>query len=106
VAALFDTGRLAAQVAQVVQLGPAHLAAAHHLDLVEGGRQQREDPLDADAAGDLPDGEGLARAAAPAGDHHALEDLDALLLSLFHPHVDADRVSWREFGLLTPDIDS
>ena len=65
---------------------------------------EREDPLDADAARDLAHGEGLARAAAAAGDDHALEDLDPLLVALVHPHVDADRVARRGTRACSPQI--
>src|SRR5436305_2192797 len=65
VAPLFDARRLAAQTAEVVQLGAPHLAPPHDLDPVDVRRMQREHALDADAAGHLAHGEHLARAAAP-----------------------------------------
>src|SRR5947209_19111382 len=43
--ALLQPGRLADQLALVVQLGPAHLAAALHFDLGNARRIQREDAL-------------------------------------------------------------
>src|SRR5580658_1192502 len=39
--------RLAASAAQIIELGAAHLAAAHHLDRVDHRRIEREDALDA-----------------------------------------------------------
>ena len=76
-ALLLDLGLLAAQVAQVVQLGAAHVTAGHDLDLLDDRGVHREGALDADAEADLADGEGLAEAAALAADDDALEDLDA-----------------------------
>src|ERR1700688_93264 len=100
VAPLLDAGRLAAQRAQVVELGAPHHAAPDHLDAAERRRVQREDALDADAARDLAHEIGLAGAAAAPADHHALEDLDAFLVAFDDPHVDAHRVAGAEFGLL------
>ena len=63
-APLGDPGRLADPAAQVVELGPAHVAARGDLEFLDLRRVQRERPLDADAEGLLADGEGLARAGA------------------------------------------
>src|SRR5689334_17886379 len=52
-AALGDARRLAGAAAQVIELGPPHPAAAHHLDGAEARRVKREDALDALAVGDL-----------------------------------------------------
>src|SRR5690606_12731846 len=97
-ALLADLRGLPDAVAQVVQLRPAHLAPADPLDLGDRGGVQREGALDAHAVADLADLEGLADARAGAADHHALEDLDALLLALDHPHVDLDGVPGAEVG--------
>src|SRR5580658_404463 len=59
VATLLDARRLPAQVPEVVQLGPAHLAAGDRLDLVNGRAVHREGPLDAHAVADLAYGERL-----------------------------------------------
>src|SRR5262249_39266621 len=99
VPALLDAGGLAAQGTQVVELGPAHLAAAHDLDLVDVRRMQREDALDPDAARDLADGEGLPGAAPAAADDHPLEDLDTLFIALDDTHVDAHRVPGAELRM-------
>src|SRR5690606_16595612 len=50
---LGDAGRLAATVAQVIELGAAHLAAADHLDGLDQRRIDREDALHALAVGNL-----------------------------------------------------
>ena len=79
---LFDPGLLAAQVAQVEQLGPAYLAQPHDVDLLDVGRMEREDAFHTDAAGGLAHREGGAQpVTAPAGDDVALEDLRASLVA-------------------------
>src|SRR3954469_6687307 len=81
-ALLLDLGGLAAQLAEVVQLRPADVAAGDDLDLLDDRGVHREGPLDAHAEAHLAHGEGLADAAALAADHHALEDLDARAVAL------------------------
>src|SRR4051812_830821 len=75
VAALADAGALADAAAQVVELGPADVAAGGHLDLLDLRRVHREGALDADAEALLAHGEGLADPVALALDDDALEDL-------------------------------
>src|SRR6202034_2742815 len=82
--ALLDPGGLAAQVAQVVQLGAADATTGDGLDLVDRRAVQRERALDADAVAHLAHGEGLPQAAALAPDHDTLEDLDAGAVALRH----------------------
>ena len=74
---LGDAGRLAATIAQVIELGAAHLAAAHDLDRLDQRRIDREDALDALAIGNLADGEVLVEAGARTRDAHALIGLHA-----------------------------
>src|SRR3954447_17583552 len=81
--ALFlDARGLAAQGAEIVQLGPADLPPAHQLDRGDGGAVQREEPLHSDPGRNFPDGEVLADAAAPLGDDQSLERLQPLLVAL------------------------
>src|SRR5262249_27193665 len=80
-----DPGPLAAQGAQVVELGPAHPAPADHFDLVDRRAVDREGALYPDAVTDLADGEGFPGTAALAPDDHALEDLDPGPAALDHP---------------------
>ena len=68
VRALGDTRRLAAPIAQVIELGAAHLAATHDLDGVDVRRIDREDALHALAVGDLANGEALLETAALTGE--------------------------------------
>src|SRR3979490_1014344 len=96
--ALADAGRLAAQTAQVIQLGAPDLAAAHHLDRVDHRRIQRKDALDAFPIGDLADREVLVQAAAGAADAHALIGLHARALALDHLDIDDDGIARTEIG--------
>src|SRR5690606_11259913 len=90
--------RLAAQVAQEVQLRTADLRTAHDVDLVDDRRMQRENALDTLAERHLAHREGGARAAAVLADHQAFEHLDAFLLALAHLHVDADGIAGPHGG--------
>src|SRR4051794_36623226 len=93
---LGDAGRLAAAIAQVIELGAADLAAADHLDRIDHRRIEREDALDALAIRDLADREALLQAAAVASDAHALIGLDAGALALDHLDVDDHGVAGLE----------
>src|SRR6185312_16207832 len=96
-AALGDARRLADAPAQVIKLGPSHVAARRDLEFLDLRRVQREGPLDPDPEGLLADREGLARARALAPQHHALEYLGPFARTLDHLEVDADAVARREF---------
>ena len=101
-AQLLDLGLLAAELAQVVELGAAHVTAGHDLDPVDARAVDRVGPLDADAEADLADREGLAQAGALAADHDALEDLDAGTVALDDPGVHLDGVTGAEVGKVGP----
>src|SRR6185437_380505 len=96
---LEDTGRLAATVAQVIELGAADLAALQDLDAVEIGAQHREDALDALAVGNLANREALVEAVAGAGDDDALIGLQALFFAFTNLHPDLDGVAMGEIGV-------
>src|SRR3954468_501080 len=95
-ALLLDLGGLAAEFAQVVQLGPADVTAPGHLDLGDVRGVHREGALDADVVGDLADREGLADAAALAADDHAQELLDPGARALDDADVDIHGVARPE----------
>src|SRR5437899_3077862 len=63
---LDDAGRLAAQLAQVIQLGAAHLAAAHHGDRVDHRRHHGEYAFHAFAVGNLAHREAFVKPSASA----------------------------------------
>src|ERR671937_2590345 len=75
-ALLLDLRLLPAQFTEVVQLCPAHVAAGHHLDLVDRRAVHRDGPLHPDPEADLTYRERLAQPGTLAPDHDALEDLD------------------------------
>src|SRR3954454_25128879 len=74
---LDDARRLAAQVAQVIQLGAAHLAAAHDLDRVDHRRHHRKYPFDAFAVANLAHREALIEPTAGTADADAFIGLYA-----------------------------
>src|SRR5437773_8523787 len=100
----FDARCLSLAIPQIVELRPSHLAPTHDLDLADDRRVHRKDPPDADAVGAFPDGEGAAGAAPLHGDHHAAEDLDAILLPFFDLHVHLDGVAYPEGGRVALDL--
>ena len=103
-APLGDPGRLADPAPQVVELGPAHVAAGGDLEFLDLGRMQWERPLDADAEGLLADGEGLSRARALALEDDSLEDLGASAAALDHLEVDAHAIARVEGGKSLPQL--
>ena len=88
--------RLAGAIAQVVELGAAHVALALHLDAGDQRRIGLERALDAFAARDLAHDERRVEAAIALGDHDALVGLHALALAFDDAHVDDDGVARRE----------
>src|SRR5215207_11221576 len=98
VATLPHPGALADATAQVVELGPAHVAARGDLDALDLGRVHGERALDADAEGLLADREGLAHSLALALDDDALEDLGTTAGALDDLEVDADAIAGLEGG--------
>src|SRR5580658_5695274 len=95
---LFDLGRLADPVPQVIQLRSPDVAEGRDLELGDGRRVDREGALDAHPEADLANREGLAQAGSLAADDDALEDLDTLAGTLHDPHVDLDRVPGPKLG--------
>src|ERR1700744_3098905 len=94
--ALGDTRRLAAPAAQVIELGPADIAAADQLDRVQARAVEREYALDPFAVGGLADREGRVDAGSAPGDAPAFESLDALARALDHLHIVPDRIAGRK----------
>src|SRR5262245_14005908 len=84
---LDDAGRLAAEAAQVIELGTTHLAATHHLDRVDHRGEQREYALHALAVGNLANGEALIDATAGAADADAFIGLHAGAVAFDDLHI-------------------
>src|SRR5437762_4626385 len=93
---LGDAARLAAQVAQVIELGAADRALAHYFDLPDAGTVEREHALDAFAEADLAHRERGIHAGILAADAQALVDLDALAVAFLHFHMHPQRVARLE----------
>src|SRR4029453_17578996 len=81
---------------QIVELRPPDVTGLHDLDALDPRRVDRERPLDPDAVRNAAQGEGGAQAFPALPDHHALEDLHALLLALDDLDVHAHGVAGRE----------
>src|ERR1700683_312080 len=99
--ALGDAGRLAATIAQIIELGAAHLAAARALERIDHRRIDRKHALDAFAVGNLANREALLQAAAVARDADAFIGLNAGALAFLDLHIDDDGVAGlegRDFG--------
>ena len=105
-AALGDASRLADPAAQVVELGPAHVAAGGDLEFLDLRRVQREGSLDADTEGLLADGEGLAHSRALPPQDDSLEDLGAAALALDDLKVHADAIARIEGRETLPQLAS
>src|SRR4051812_24679816 len=93
---LADARPLAHAAAQVVELGPTHVAARGHLDPLDLRRVHGERALDADAERLLAHGEGLAYAVALALEDDSLEDLRAPARALDDLEVHAHAIAGRE----------
>src|SRR5262245_48752230 len=93
---LDDAGALAAQAAQIIELGATHLAAAHDLDRVDHRRIEREHAFHALAVGNLAHGEILVQPGAGAADADPFVGLDAGAFTLDHLDIDQDRVAGFE----------
>src|SRR5512139_1020745 len=99
-----DARGLALEVAQVVQLGAAHLALALHGDRLDGRAVRLEHTLHARAVRDLAHGEGRMQTAAALGDDNALERLHALAIAFLHLDVDHHGVAGAEVRQLAGDL--
>ena len=92
-----EAGSLAAEVAEVEELGAANLVGADLFDLVDNLGVVGEDALDALAEAHFADGEGALRALL-AGDDHAFKGLETLFLAFFDLDLHADGVAGGEVG--------
>src|SRR5262249_406073 len=97
---LDDTRRLAAQAAQVIELGAAHLTATDHFDRVDHRRQNREHALHPFAVGNLAHRKALVDSRAGAADTDPFISLHAGTVAFHHLDVDDHGVAGREIGNL------
>src|SRR5690625_791920 len=102
-ALLANAGGLAAQVTQVVELGPAHIATGDDFDLLNSRRVHGEGALNTNAESDLAHGKGLTHTRTLTGQNHALEDLNTSAFPLRNLHVHLYGVTGTEFGNVIPE---
>ena len=93
----FSQAMLYAAVAQVVQLGTAHITAALDFDLGDQRAVGLERTLNTFAAGDLAHGEATVDTAIALGDHDTFVGLQALAGAFDHVHAHDDRVAGCKF---------
>jgi hypothetical protein len=94
---LAQTSGLAAQTAQVEQLGTANLVRPNLLDLIDNPRVVREDALDTLAEAHLANGEGTLSALA-ARDHHALKGLETFFFAFTNLDLYTNGIAGGERG--------
>src|ERR1035438_2751260 len=96
--ALFQTGGLALQGAQIVELGAAYATGADDIDVIHDLGVNGEDTLHALAKTDLADGDALAHARAIAGNQNAFKGLEAFFLAFLDLDVNLDGVTGAKLG--------
>src|SRR5471030_2136544 len=98
VGVLGDATRLAAHVAQVIELGAAHDALTDDFDFPDAGTIEREHALHAFAEGNLAHGERRVHAVVLAGDAQAFVDLQTLAGAFLNLDVHLESVARFETG--------
>ena len=93
-----DTSGFAGELTQIGDAMAANFTVLHDFDLGDRGGIDGEGALDADARGDLADGEGLGDSSSAALDDNAFEDLVTFLLVFDDADIDLDGVAARERG--------
>src|SRR5215469_3884434 len=83
---------LAAQTTQIIKLGASHFRGTNHFESVDHFGILGEDSLHALAEADLANGEAGLRAATPRN-NHTFKGLQALFVTLFDLHVNANRIA-------------
>src|SRR6185503_10330287 len=92
--ALANTGSLAAQVAQVIELRAANASLLHHVDVIDNRGVQRKNSFDADAKAGLAHGNRFARAAVFARNTDTFKSLQTLFgFRFLDAHVHAHGVT-------------
>src|SRR5258707_567929 len=100
--ALSQTGGLALQRAEIIQLGAPHLTGANDINVVDHPGVNRENTLHALAKADLSHRDALAHSGIVAGDEGSLKGLQAFFIAFLNLHVDTERVAWTEGGDVGP----
>ena len=100
---VFDAGGLAAQLAEVQQLGATNDTTRNDLDLVDAGRMLCENAFNADVEADLSHREGTGNAGAMALEDDSLEHLHAQLVPFDDFVVDSDGIANPKLGKVTAE---
>src|SRR5688572_2876403 len=90
---LFDASGFAAEIAQIVELGPADIATSFHLDFCNGGTVGREHAFHAFAMRNLSDRKRRVEPAVSLRDDDALVSLKALTIAFRHAHLNHHRIA-------------
>ena len=98
VALFADFCLLAAECAQVVELGATNVTSADELDVVDDRRVDRKLTLDADLERDFANVERLANSVTVTADNHTLENLDSAAITFNNVYVNLHRVADAEVG--------
>src|SRR5688572_22443123 len=84
---LFDASGFTAEVAQIIELGPADIATSFHLDFRDGGAMGLEHALHALAMRNLSDRKRRVEPPVPLRDHDAFIGLESLAIAFRHAHL-------------------
>ena len=103
-AGFLDLGSLALQIAQIVQLRPADLAATDPFDMIHTGGMQRESAFYADTVGYAANGKGLATGTVALCDHGALKRLKTFAVAFYNLHEYAERIANVEAGQIGSEL--
>jgi hypothetical protein len=93
-----DAGSLAAEIAQVIELGPADIATSFHLDFSDGGAVRLKYALDAFTVRNLSDRKRRVEPPVPFRNHDTFIGLKPLAIAFRHAHLDYDGVTRRKVG--------
>ena len=88
-----DSSSLSAEITQVVKLRTANSAEPYNVDMINNGRVQRKDTLDANAETDLSDSDRFTRSTVFAGDHYALKNLKTFFVAFLDADVDLNGIA-------------
>jgi len=101
---LADTRRFAASTTQIVQAGTTNMTAGDNLDLFYPWIMQGKGFFHTDTVGDLPDSVSGVHGSFFPSDHHTLEDLDTLFVSLYDTNMDLYVVSRTKGRMVLPHL--
>ena len=95
---------LSLQASKVEKLCPSHLSLADHIDPIDPGGMEKENPLNADPIRDLSHGERRSNPSFFLANDHSLEGLYSFLLSLHDLDMDPYGISHSEIREICPQL--